>query len=157
MAEGLWTAAGCATSYKLEVLAAPGDRQEALVRGALSRYAGELLPGDRHEDFTVAARERVALRHVALLDRLAALTAARGDVDEALRLMTDAIDEEPLDERRYRAAIDIALGSGRRDRAWALVERALAMEAELADEPSPDLVALARSVGVRSGGGSARS
>ena len=130
-------------------LSAPGDGQEASVRAALSRYAGELLPGDRYEDYTVTARERAAMRHVALVDRLAALTAARGDIDEALALMADAIDAEPLDEQRYRSAIEVALRHGRRDRARHLVERALAMEAELADEPSPELVALARSMGLR--------
>lgn len=126
--------------------AAPGS-QESLVRAALGRYAGELLPADRYEDFTAAPRERVLLRHLALLDRLAALTAERGDIDEALALHEEAIAAEPLDEQRYRAAIEVALRYGRRDRAIRLVERALATEAELADEPSPELAALARSAG----------
>ncbi len=130
-------------------LAAPASSQEPLLRSALSRHAGELLPGDRYEDFAAAARERVAVRHVALLDRLAMATAARGDVDESLGLLEDAIAAEPLDDRRYRMAIDIAIRHGRRDRAIRLLERAVAMDAELAGEPSEDLVAIARTLGVR--------
>ncbi len=129
-------------------LAASADRQEGLARVALGRFAGELLPGDRYEDFTTVARERVAMRHVALLDRLAALTAVRGDIDEALRLMEEAIGAEPLDERRYQAAIGVAMRHGRRDRAIRLLERARLMEAELSDEPSPELASLARELGM---------
>jgi DNA-binding SARP family transcriptional activator len=130
-------------------LAEPAVAGEALARAALGRYAGELLPGDRYEDFTAAARERVAVRHVALLDRLAALTAERGDVDEALTLLEEAIAAEPLDERRYRTAITVAARHGRRDRAVRLADRAVAMEADLADEPSEELVALLADLGLR--------
>jgi DNA-binding SARP family transcriptional activator len=129
-------------------LAAPAEQGEALARAALGRYAGELLPAERYEDFTAAARERVTVRHVALLDRLAALTAGRGDVDEALTLLEEAIAAEPLDERRYRIAIELAARHGRRDRAIRLAERAMTMEAELADEPSEELLDLLRALGV---------
>ncbi|MFN8623764.1 MAG: tetratricopeptide repeat protein [Chloroflexota bacterium] len=133
-------------------LDAPAAAQEPLVRAALARYAGELLPADRYEEFAAAARERATMRHLALLDRLAVLTAARGDIDEALAVLEEAIAAEPLDDHRYRVAIDIALAHGRRDRATRLVERALAMEQELAGEPSAELLAQARVLGIVAAG-----
>ncbi len=113
-------------------------------RSAIARYAGELLPADRYLDFTVAPRERLALRYLALLDRLAAEAEAATDIDEALRLYDEAISAAPLDEHRYEKAAALALRSGRRRRAREILERARQMLADLGVPASPGLAAVAR-------------
>jgi DNA-binding SARP family transcriptional activator/ATP/maltotriose-dependent transcriptional regulator MalT len=122
--------------------------QPALARRALALYSGELLPADRYEDFTVAARERLALRHLALLDRLAAQVALEGDVDEALRLYEDAISAAPLEEHRYEEAAALALAHGRRQRARHFVEQSVGVLADLGVAPSAGLRGLAATLGV---------
>jgi DNA-binding SARP family transcriptional activator len=126
-----------------------GPEAEPLVRQALARYAGELLPEDRYERFAAAPRERLADLRLALLDRLATAAAGRGDVDEALRALDEAIAAQPLDEHRYVTAADLALRLGRAHRAAAYVTRGLEVTAELGVEPTPELDAIRRRIHVR--------
>jgi DNA-binding SARP family transcriptional activator len=129
-------------------LSAPPDQANEIARRAIARYAGELLPSDRYEDFTVAPRERLALRYLALLDRLAGDAERSEDIDEALRLYGEAIAAAPLDEHRYEKAATLAMKSGRRRRAVELFEQARRALAELGVEPSQEL---ARIVGASRG------
>lgn len=122
---------------------------EPLVRQALARYAGELLPEDRYEAFAVAHRERLAELRLALLDRLAATAADRGDADEALRALDEAIAAQPLDEHRYVTAAHLALALGRTHRATTYVTRGLEVTIELGVEPTPELADLRRRIHVR--------
>lgn len=120
---------------------------EPLVRQALARYAGELLPEDRFEEFTAAPRELLAQLRLDLLDRLAASAVERDDVDEALRALDEAIEASPLDEHRFERAAELALASGRRQRAAAYVSRGMAVTGELGIEPSATLVRLGARIG----------
>jgi DNA-binding SARP family transcriptional activator/tetratricopeptide (TPR) repeat protein len=122
--------------------------EPAMARRALALYGGELLPADRYEDFTVGPRERLAMRQLGLLDRLAAQAASDGDVDEALRLYDDAIAAAPLEEHRYEEAATLALSSGRRQRARHFVERSASVLEELGVAPSAGLHGLAATLGV---------
>jgi DNA-binding SARP family transcriptional activator len=124
-------------------------RGVALARTAVARYAGELLPADRYEDFTVTLRERLALLYLALLDRLAADAERAGDVDEALRRYSDAIAAAPLDEHRYELAAALALRHGRRQRARELVDQAVAVLDDLGVGPSDRLAEIARELAAR--------
>ncbi len=121
---------------------AAGDERAAAARRAASRYSGELLPGDRYEEFTVVPREQMALLHLGLLDRLALEADKAGDVDEALRVYSEAIAAAPLEEHRYEAAAALAMEHGRRQRAREIVEQALRMLADLDVEPSATLAAV---------------
>ncbi len=127
-------------------LASQGDDMVALARRAVTRYAGELLPADRYDDYTVSARERLAQLYLSLLDRLAADAERAGDVDEALSHYGAAISASPLDEYRYERAAALALSAGRRQRAADVIDQARRMLAELDVQPSPALAEIAREI-----------
>lgn len=68
---------------------------------ALSLYTGELLPVDRHADWTAVARERLSRLYSSLFDHLEIDASERGDTAEALRVIERAIELDPYDEARY--------------------------------------------------------
>jgi DNA-binding SARP family transcriptional activator/ATP/maltotriose-dependent transcriptional regulator MalT len=131
-----------------QVLAAEPEDRAGLARRCLAMYPGELLPGDRYEDWVTAPRERLRRRFLALVDLVAADALARGDLDDAVALLDAAIEAEPHDESRYVTAGRALLRQGRRAAARALVERAVAMGDDLGVEPGTDLRALAGEVGL---------
>jgi DNA-binding SARP family transcriptional activator len=141
MATGLTPAGRWAA--RLVLAAAPGE-QAGLARLALSRYRGELLPEDPYAPWAASARERLRRRQLELLDLLVADARERGDLDEAVRLLDEAIAAEPLDEERYLQGAEMLLAQGRRGSARGLVERAEAMRAELGLLTSPRLERLRR-------------
>ena len=128
-------------------LAAPEGERVGMARRAVSLYSGELLPGDRYEDWAAAPRERLRRRFLALVDLLADDAEARGDLDEAVRQLDAGSAIEPLDERRYVRAAQMLLVQGRRASARDVVRRAMAIRAELDIEPSAELRDLVAGVG----------
>jgi DNA-binding SARP family transcriptional activator len=139
-----------ALDFERDARAALASRDEAeaaaLALRAASRYTGELLPGDRYEDFTVVPRERMTLLHLSLLDRLAQEAERAGDIDEALRMYSEAIGAAPLEEHRYEAAAELALKHGRRQRAHQIIDQADRMLDDLGVERSPALDRIASSL-----------
>ena len=128
-------------------LAGQGPEAEELARAAVQRYAGELLPADRYQDWTSGPRERLRARYLALLDRLAEAAAARGDVDEAMTWWERGLDVEPYDEDRYVAMATLLVRHGRSGPAHRVVRRAAAMLERLGVPPSVALAELAASTG----------
>jgi hypothetical protein len=68
---------------------------------------------------------------VSLTDLLADDALARGDVDEAVRQLSAAIDADPLDDSRLVRAADLLLAKGTRVAARRMVERAITTTTEL--------------------------
>jgi ATP/maltotriose-dependent transcriptional regulator MalT/DNA-binding SARP family transcriptional activator len=130
-----------------EALASPPERRAGLARQALVAYRGELLPADRYEDWAAAPRERLQRSHLALVELVTADAEARGDLDEALRLLDVAMEAEPLDTSRHVRAARALLRQGRPTAAGDLVRRAVAQERDLGVPVSPDLQALAAEIG----------
>jgi DNA-binding SARP family transcriptional activator len=130
--------------------AAPAARA-GVARNALAGYGGELLPDDRYADWTTLARERLRRGQLELIDGLVEDAVDRGDVDEAIRLLERAVEAEPLDEDRLLRAAELRLFQGRRGTARTLVERVLALRAELGIALDPRLRRLAESVGITTG------
>ena len=120
-------------------LAADADRRGALARAALARYGGELLPGDRYESWATVPREEVRHGVLDLLDSLAEDARERGELDEAIRLLEQAIGIEPADEARYLVSAELLLMQGRRGSARDLVDRARTMREEFGLPRSPRL------------------
>ncbi len=122
-----------------ESLAAQPSERVGLARRALAGYSGRLLPGDLYADWAAAPRERLQRRYLSMVDLLAADALERGDIDDAVRLLDDAIEAEPMDLARYAIAASALLVQGRRAGASALVKRGLAVAEELGGVPVPDL------------------
>ena len=135
----------------VEALEAEGPLRVSLAQLALARYPGQLLPEDRYEDWSARDRERLRRRHLELLDVLVEEAIDRDSVDEAIRLLDRAMDEEPLDEERYLRAAELLLRQGRRGGARGIVERATAVRDGLGLPPGPRLVRLMRATGVERG------
>jgi ATP/maltotriose-dependent transcriptional regulator MalT/DNA-binding SARP family transcriptional activator len=139
-----------ATVFETEArraLAGRGDEAVATARSALARYAGPLLPDDRYEPWASEPRERLSRLQLSLLDLLARDAAERGETDEAIRLLEEAIEADRYDERRYLAVARLLLRQGRRGRALEVLRASAAALHELDLEPSAehrDLVREAR-------------
>jgi DNA-binding SARP family transcriptional activator len=136
----------------LSLAPTPGGRGEsgrgsASARSALGRYHGDLLPDDRHEEWAVEVRERLRARYLELLDLVAEEAEASGDVDEAARLITRAIEAEPYDEQRYLQLARLLASQGRTGSARSTTERARTAMAELGLPISPAMTALKRALG----------
>ncbi len=127
-------------------LSAGGPEMAGRARAALARYGGALLPDDGYEDWAAEPRERLRARQLALLDLLAAEAGERGELDEALRLLERATEEDRLDEARQLRVARLLLAQGRRGRALDVLRRAAATSRQLGLEPSDEHRALVRSV-----------
>ncbi|MGE3589929.1 MAG: AAA family ATPase [Ilumatobacteraceae bacterium] len=110
-----------------------------LGRRAVAAYTGELLPGDRYEDWSALPREQCTRLYCAVLDALATGAAARGDLAVAMAHADRAIAAEPFDETRPVQAAHWALDAGRSDQARAYLALADRVVAELGVRDPPGL------------------
>ena len=108
-------------------------------RGALARYAGDLLPEDLYADWTVARRETLHTLFLDLLDLLAAHYVRHGDASEAVHLLERAIAGEPYEESRYLQLVGIHRERGATGRALEVARRGRAAMRELGVTASPAL------------------
>ena len=126
-------------------LAAPtGAEARAWAQAALGRYTGELLPDHRYEEWAAGPRERLRGLALRLVDLLAGRAQAEGELDDALRLLEQGIELDPLDERRRLDVARILLQQGRRGRALEELRRAAAAQRAIGIEPSEEHRALVR-------------
>ena len=116
-------------------------------RAALAAYTGELLPDDRYAEWSRAARDGLRRQQLELLHLLVEDAVARGELDEAVRLLERAAEAEPLDESWPIRAAELLLFQGRRGSARPLVERVVAMRAGAGLDPDRRLARLAGAVG----------
>jgi ATP/maltotriose-dependent transcriptional regulator MalT/DNA-binding SARP family transcriptional activator len=128
--------------------AAPPHERAGAARLALAAFGGELLPGDRFEDWSVAARDRAARRCVLLADVLADDAIDRGDLDEAVAQLERAHDLDPVDETRLLRAAELLAAAGGRLLARRLVERASLLVDEFGLPVSDRLADLRTAVGL---------
>jgi DNA-binding SARP family transcriptional activator len=126
-------------AWRAAVAEARRARDPALYADAVDRYGDGLLPDDRYEEWTIAARDELQAELVALLEELAALLEARGDVEEAVRVAGRLVALEPLRESGHLLLIRLHALAGRRGEALRRYEllRAL-LDVELGVEPSPE-------------------
>ncbi len=123
-------------------LSGPREERVGTARLAIALYAGELLPGDMYEDWAAGPRERAKRQFLSLLDLVADDAVARGDSDEAVRLLDQAIAVEPLDESRYARLCEVLVQQGRVGSAREVAKRAVLMLEEIGEVVSEEIEAL---------------
>jgi len=109
-AERIWVDAD-----QFQVLAerALAGEDESALEAALAMYAGELLPEDRYQEWTLARRETLADLHQALLLRLAGACTRRGDHLRAISSAREVVASDPACEEAHRLLMRLYAASGR--------------------------------------------
>jgi predicted ATPase/DNA-binding SARP family transcriptional activator len=116
-------------------------------RDALALYAGELLPGDRYEDWSTARREALRERRLALLVGMAELHAEAGDEAAAIEALQGAVVDDPLHEEAHRRLMRLFTTAGRRQQALAQYQQLRrVLRSELAADPDPETRGLYRTI-----------
>jgi predicted ATPase/DNA-binding SARP family transcriptional activator len=116
-------------------------------RAALALYAGELLPGDRYEDWSAMPREALRERRLALLVGLAGLLAHGGDDAGAIETLQRATADDPLHEEAHRRLMRLFTAGGRPQQALAQYQQLRrVLRSELAADPDPETRGLYRTI-----------
>ena len=113
---------------------------------AVALYRGEAYEGVADADWIALERERFRGRFVAAATRAGELLVARGDVNDAERVVGRAIEVDPWAEDAYAVLVSVALARGDRGAARRTLDRALAALAELDVEPSEETERLRRRI-----------
>jgi predicted ATPase/DNA-binding SARP family transcriptional activator/DNA-binding CsgD family transcriptional regulator len=87
-------------------------REPAAYRAAIELYAGELLPGDRYEDWTQERRYALRETHLELLVELAAVYEERGEDGPAVGALGRVLTEDPAREEAHRALMRLHAARG---------------------------------------------
>lgn len=106
---------------------------------ALEIYRGDLLPEDRYEEWAGAQRDELQAELVALLEELAGLLEARGEIEAAVRAAGRLVEADPLREQGHVLLIRLDALAGRRGEALRRYERLReSLAAELGIEPGAE-------------------
>jgi predicted ATPase/DNA-binding SARP family transcriptional activator len=84
-------------------------REEA----AEAAYAGDFLPEDAYEEWSVAVREQARLAYVTAARSLARAAARNGDADRAATLALRILEHDPYDEQAHRTLVAALRAAGR--------------------------------------------
>ncbi len=97
-------------------LARQHDDPETL-SGAADLYAGELLPEDMYEEWTISRREQLRLLYIETLMRLARAYEGRGLYEKAIETLQRVVRSEPAHEEAHARLMRLYALTGRRHRA----------------------------------------
>ncbi|HEX2742445.1 MAG TPA: BTAD domain-containing putative transcriptional regulator [Rubrobacter sp.] len=99
------------------------SRDPAAYRAAIDLYAGELLPGDRYEEWTERRREELRQLHLALLTEMAGLYEAREQYERGIEALRRVLSEEPAREEAHTSLMRLYVLSGKRQESILQYER----------------------------------
>jgi predicted ATPase/DNA-binding SARP family transcriptional activator/DNA-binding CsgD family transcriptional regulator len=99
------------------------SRDPAAYRVALELYEGELLPGDRYEEWAERRHEELRRLYLALLVELAELYEERGDYGQAVETLQRALSDDPANEEVHAGLMRLYALSERQGEALAQYER----------------------------------
>jgi predicted ATPase/DNA-binding SARP family transcriptional activator len=136
-------------AFEEAVSAARRSRDLAAYRTALDLYAGELLPGDRYEEWAEVHRRRLEETHLSILLGLARLYEERADYESAAETLRRVVVEEPVREEAHVSLMRLYALLGRKAEALAqyvLLEEVLSRE--LGTEPAASSRALREEIAV---------
>jgi DNA-binding SARP family transcriptional activator len=119
---------------------------------AVELYGDGLLPEDRYEDWAIEWQDALRTESLQVVEELASMLEARGDLEAATRMARRLVAEEPTAENHAARLIRLLALAGRRGEALREYERLDDSLAELGVEPSPSTQRLYEEV--RSGGAS---
>ena len=134
-------------AFEEAVVTARREREPATYRAALELYAGEVLPGERYDDWAEGPRQELRQLNLALLMELANIYEERGEHEPAIEVLTSATTEEPAREEAHTALMRLYTRSGRQFEAlkqYEVLEEALARE--LGTEPNASSRALRKEI-----------
>ena len=118
-------------------------REPAAYRAAIDLYAGELLPGDRYDEWAEARREELRRVFLSLLVELAGLYEERGGHELAIETLQRVLSEEPTRQEGHVRLMRLFALSGRQGAALRQFERLqVTLSRELAAEPAADTLRL---------------
>lgn len=126
-------------AFRAAVAAARRTRDADAYAHAIDLYRDGLLPEDPYEEWAIEPRDEFHLEFLAILEELAALLEARGDLDEATRIVRRLVAAEPLREESHAWLIRLHALAGRRGEALRQYEHLRELWSdELGSEPSPE-------------------
>ncbi|HET6866962.1 MAG TPA: BTAD domain-containing putative transcriptional regulator [Solirubrobacteraceae bacterium] len=103
---------------------------------AVGLYRDGLLPDDRYEEWVIGRRDELRFEFLAIVEELAALLEARGDLAGSTKAVGLLIADEPLEEAAHVRLMRLYALAGRRGEALRQYERLREMlAAELGREP----------------------
>jgi len=104
---------------------------------AIELYQNGLLAEDRYEDWAVAPRDELRGDWIVLTAKFAGLLEARGELNEAVRIVQRLVAAEPLREENHAWLMRLHSLAGRRDEARRQYDRLRQLlETEVGVEPS---------------------
>lgn len=122
-------------------------KQPADLEAALAAYAGQLLPDEQYEDWSMDRRQYLQQRYHLLLEAAAVEQVERGDLPGASERLARIIAEDPLREDIHRRLITIYASSGARHQAIRQYRECVRLlQSELEVKPEPETERLYRSI-----------
>jgi predicted ATPase/DNA-binding SARP family transcriptional activator len=97
--------------------------EPAAYRSALDLYSGDLLPGDRYEEWAETRRQELKEEFLSLLIELATLYEERGEYIPAIETLKKALKEEPVAEEAHAGLMRLYSLSGKQGEALKQYER----------------------------------
>jgi predicted ATPase/DNA-binding SARP family transcriptional activator len=134
-------------TFEVAVAAARRARTPEAYRSSLALYSGDLLPGDRYEEWATEPRERLRTLYIALLVELADLYQRQGEAARAADVWQQVVVAEPTNEAVHVSLMRHYAAAGRPVEAlrqYQLLQRAL--RSELSTEPDAESRALREAI-----------
>ena len=101
-------------AFEATATTARRSQDPAAYRAALNLYAGDLLPGDRYEDWAEDLREALRRERLTLLVEMAELCQERGDLGSAIDALLQAVSHEQAHEEAHAGLMRQYAKSGQR-------------------------------------------
>ena len=117
----------------------PSEHLESALMEALQLMVGPLAPTLAYQPWLTEARAHLEQQAIALLDLLAETAEHDRRLDDAIRVLLDAVVRDPLAEDRYLTAARLLAEQGRRSRALALIDQARSALADAGLRPTAEL------------------